>query len=90
MAELILISRIFECVVFMALAGFLLMVVTADESIAWRKLMAASFAFLCLGVSVRQAVRIRNADTWTWWGTFALVAAIIATAGFYAAWRDRE
>ncbi len=74
----------------MLLAGFLFMVVTADESVAWRKLMAASFLFLCLGVSVRQAARITDGDPWTWWSMFALVAAVIATAGFYAAWRDRE
>ncbi len=90
MPELILTSRVLELVVFMVLVGFLFMIVTADESEAWRKLMAASFIALCLGVAVRQAARISDGDPWTWWGTFALVAAILAVIGFYAAWRDRE
>ncbi len=73
----------------MLLVGFLFQIVTS-EALAWRRLMAASFIVLSLGVSVRQAARLAYAEPWSWWGTFALVASILAVVGFYLAWRDRE
>ncbi len=74
----------------MVLVGFLFQIVTDESSLAWRRLMAASFIVLSLGVSVKQAARLVYREPWTWWGTFALVAAILAVVGFYLAWGDRE
>ncbi len=89
MDELIVISRAFVFIVFMGLVGFLVMIVVSSSFVAWRRIMAASFAVLCLGITVKQATRITYGSPWNWWATFALVSAILATIGFYAAWRDR-
>ncbi len=90
LTELIYASRALELVVFAVLVGFLFQIVTDRSAGEWRRLMAAAFIVLSLGVSVRQAARLAYREPWSWWGTFALVASILAVVGFYLAWRDRE
>jgi hypothetical protein len=87
--SLLIAIRIFDSIVFMVLAGFLVEVVIGGHP-GWRRWMAASFGILCLGVSVRLIARVFQDDPWTWWSTFSLVSAFLACIGFYAAWKDRE